>query len=137
MRWQELTDVPPSGFGFAVAVHPADLDIAWFVPAAKDEQRVPVEARLVVTRTRDAGRHFDVLHDEPAYDLVFRHALAVADHGERLAFGSTTGSLWVSEDKGDRWQNVSKHPPPVHCLRLEASGIVLGARRLLSAASAF
>jgi len=29
------------------------------------------------------------------------------------AFGSTTGSLWVSEDQGDTWQTVSEHLPPI------------------------
>src|SRR5262249_37509083 len=37
--WQEITDAQPSAFGFAVAVHPADGDTAWFVPAIKDERR--------------------------------------------------------------------------------------------------
>jgi len=32
-----------------------------------------------------------------AYDVVYRHALALDEPGERLAFGSTTGGLWVSE----------------------------------------
>ena len=122
-NWQELNDVPPSNFGFAVVAHPTDPDAAWFVPAAKDEQRIPVDGRLVVTRTRDGGQHFDVLHqglpDEPAYDLVYRHALDISGDGERLAFGSTTGSLWVSEDQGDSWQSVSKHLPPVLCVRFE------------------
>ncbi len=49
-NWQELEHVRPSSFGFAVAVHPTDPDTAWFVPATKDEQRIPVDARLVVTR---------------------------------------------------------------------------------------
>ena len=122
-NWQELLDVPPSVFGFAVAVHPTDPDTAWFVPAIKDEQRVPVDARVVVTRTRDAGRTFEVLNqglpDKNAYDLVYRHALDVAGNGAQLAFGSTTGSLWVSEDQGDSWQTVSEHLPPVHCVRFE------------------
>ncbi|RKT44917.1 WD40/YVTN/BNR-like repeat-containing protein [Thiocapsa rosea] len=121
--WTEITEVAPSSFGFAVAVHPRDPDTAWFVPATKDEQRFPVDARLVVTRTRDAGASFEVLSrglpDEPAYDLVYRHALACAEDGERLAFGSTTGSLWVSEDQGDSWQSVSHHLPPVLCVRFE------------------
>jgi hypothetical protein len=122
-NWQELNDVAPSSFGFAVAVHPSNPDTAWFVPATRDEKRFPVNARLVVTRTRDGGQHFDVLHqglpEEPAYDLVYRHALDVASDGDRLAFGSTTGSLWVSEDQGDCWQTVSKHLPPVLCVRFE------------------
>ena len=122
--WQELVDVPPSTFGFAVVVHPNDPDTAWFVPAIKDEQRIPVDARLVVTRTRDGGRHFDILSQglpqEPAYDLVYRHGLDIAPNGEQLAFGSTTGSLWVSEDQGDSWQCVSNHLPPITCVRFEA-----------------
>ena len=122
-NWRELNDVTPSSFGFAVAVHPREPDTAWFVPACKDEQRIPVDARLVVTRTRDAGRHFEVLHqglpDKPAYDLVYRHALDVSSDGERLAFGSTTGSLWISEDLGDSWLSVSDHLPPVLCVRFE------------------
>jgi len=107
-----------------VSTHPSDPDIVWFVPAKKDEQRIPVDARLVVTRTRDGGEHFDVLTnglpDEPAWDLVYRHALDVSGDGNRLAFGSTTGSLWVSEDQGDSWQVVSEHLPPVACVRFES-----------------
>jgi photosystem II stability/assembly factor-like uncharacterized protein len=119
--WQEIEDVPVSKFGFAVAVHPHDGDTAWFVPAVKDERRIPVDGKLVVTRTRDGGRTFDVLRDglpqEHAYDLIYRHSLDVDDTGDRLAFGSTTGSLWVSEDQGDRWECVSTHLPPIYCVR--------------------
>ncbi len=119
--WQEIQDVPPSAFGFAVAVHPQDGDTAWFVPAIKDERRIPVDGKVVVTRTRDGGRSFDVLHEglpqEHAYDLTFRHALDIDGSGDRLAFGSTTGSLWVTEDQGDHWQTVSTHLPPVYCVR--------------------
>ena len=122
--WHEISHVSPSTFGFAVAVHPTDPDTAWFVPATKDEQRIPVDARLVVTRTRDAGAQFDILTQglpqEPAYDLVYRHGLDIAPNGEQLAFGSTTGSLWISEDQGDGWQCVSNHLPPIACVRFEA-----------------
>jgi len=73
---------------------------------------------LVVTRTRDGGRSFDVLREglpqEHAYDLVYRHALELDDTGERLAFGSTTGNLWVSEDQGDTFQCVATSLPPVY-----------------------
>jgi hypothetical protein len=122
--WQEVTDVPPANFGLAVAVHPHDPDTAWFVPAIKDERRIPVDGKVVVTRTRDGGQSFDVLREglpqRHAYDLVYRHALDVDETGERLAFGSTTGSLWVSENQGDSWQCVSQHLPPVYCVRFVA-----------------
>ena len=54
------------------------------------------------------------LPQEHAYDLVFRHALDIDATGERLAFGSTTGGLWVTENGGDRWHAVSVHLPPIY-----------------------
>jgi len=120
-HWTELGDVSPSAFGFAVAVHPADPDTAWFLPAEKDQRRMAVNGRLVVNRTRDGGRGFETLSHglpaEHAYDLVYRHGLDVDATGESLAFGSTTGSLFVSEDAGDHWQCLSAHLPPIHAVR--------------------
>jgi hypothetical protein len=78
-----------------------------------------------VSRTRDAGASFEVLRkglpQEHAYDLVYRHALAVDDTGDRLAFGSTTGGLWVSEDQGDSWAAVPARLPPVHAVTFVAA----------------
>ena len=51
-----------------------------------------------------------------AYDIVFRHALDVDETGQRLAFGSTTGSLWVSEDQGDSRTTLSRNLPAVYSL---------------------
>jgi len=119
--WREIAAAGPSTFGFAVAAHPTDPDTAWFVPAARDDCRLPVDARVVVTRTRDGGASFETLTEglpqSHAYDLVFRHALCVDAGGRGLAFGSTTGSLWVSADGGDSWQALSHHLPPVYAVR--------------------
>jgi hypothetical protein len=119
--FREITGVDPSTFGFPVAVHPGDPDTAWFVPEIKDERRIPVGGRLVVTRTRDGGKTFETLFrglpQEHAYDVVYRHALALDATGNRLAFGSTTGGLWVSEDQGDSWTEVSHTLPPVYAVR--------------------
>ena len=120
VSWQEL-EVPPSSFGFPVAVHPKEAGTAWFVPASNDDARIPVDARVVVARTRDGGKSFDVLTEglpqSHAYDLVYRHALDVDDTGRGLAFGSTTGSLWITRDGGDRWAAASNHLPPVYRVR--------------------
>lgn len=119
--WTEIEERPPSRFGFAVAAHPLDPDTAWFVPAVKDELRVPVDGRMVVSRTTDGGASFDVLGDglpgEHAYDLVYRHAFEVDASGRRLVMGSTTGSLWTSADGGEHWDTVSTNLPPVYFTR--------------------
>jgi hypothetical protein len=119
--WHELTAIAPSKFGFAVAAHPRDRDTAWFVPAVKDERRIAVDAAVCVARTRDGGESFEVLFSglpqRHAYDLVWRHALDVDASGEVLAFGSTTGGLWLSEDAGDSWVALDARLPPVAVVR--------------------
>ena len=119
--WHELTAIHPSKFGFAVAAHPRDPDTAWFVPAIKDECRIPADGKLVVARTRDAGESFEVvgagLPQNHAYDLVWRHALAVDATGERLALGSTSGGLWLSDDAGSSWTMPEARLPPIAVVR--------------------
>jgi hypothetical protein len=123
-NWRELDGVKPSSFGFAVAVHPTDPKTAWFVPATKDERRVPVDGRVVVTRTRDGGESFETLTrglpQAHAYDIAYRHALDVAADGESLAFGSTTGGLWATDDGGDSWHPLSHNLPPIYSVRFAA-----------------
>ncbi len=120
LTFTEIHDIPPSVFGFAVAVHPTNPHIAWLVPGQKDEFRVPVDGRFVVTRTTDGGRTWSQLDrglpKPPAYDIVYRHALAISADGSVLAMGSTTGGVWISEDGGDSWTELPARLPPVYCL---------------------
>jgi hypothetical protein len=121
---EEIEQVSPSAFGFAVAVHPEDADTAWFVPGVKDEARYPVDGALAVTRTRDGGRTFEVLRaglpQRHAYDVVYRHGLDIDSTGNVLAFGSTTGNLWLSEDQGDHWTELSHSLPPIYGVRFSS-----------------
>ncbi|MBK8096929.1 MAG: exo-alpha-sialidase [Planctomycetes bacterium] len=122
--WQEVRAKAPSRFGFACVAHPQDPDVAWFVPAVKDECRVPVDGRLVVTQTRDGGRSLQVLAQglpRRSWDLVWRHGLDVAADGNTLAMGSTSGGLWISEDGGRRWQAIDERLPPIACVRFAPS----------------
>ncbi len=120
-NWGEVTAIRPSKFGFAVAAHPRDPLTAWFVPAIKDEKRIPVDGKLVVARTRDGGKSFEVLSEglpqRHAYDLVWRHALAVDESGQTLVFGSTSGGLWISENSGDSWRMAEARLPPIAAVR--------------------
>ena len=119
--WYELKAIRPAKFGFAVAAHPRDPDTAWFVPAVKDERRIAVDAKVMVARTRDGGKSFEVLSrglpQRHAYDLVWRHALSVDETGERLAFGSTTGGLWTTGDAGESWTALDARLPPIAVVR--------------------
>ena len=119
-RWDEITGVPLSNFGFAVAAHPHDGGTAWFAPAEADQRRIPVGAAMAVTRTSDGGKSFSALRDglpqQHCYDLVYRHGLAVSDDGRTVLMASTTGSVWISDNAGDSWQTVSNTMPPVYAV---------------------
>jgi len=119
--WERVQNLAVSEFGFAVAVHPHDPQTAWFVPAIKDEVRIPVDGKLVVTRTRDGGATSEALTEglpqDHCYDLVFRHAMDIDATGQRLAFGSTTGHVYVTENGGDDWQELPWHLPPIYVVR--------------------
>lgn len=122
-NFREIEGVEPSVFGFAVAAHPAKEGTAWFVPAIKDECRIPKDGQLVVTRTRNGGQTFEQLRtglpQKHCYDIVFRHALDVDQTGRGLVLGSSTGGLWVSEDEGDSWKAISNTLPQIYCVRFE------------------
>ena len=117
------TQIKPPGddFGFAVVVHPSDPETAWLAPAMKDELRMPRDGKMYVHRTRDGGATWEALREglpqQDAFDLVYRHGLDVDATGKRLAMGSTTGALWVSDDGGDAWQLVNAHLPPIYAVR--------------------
>jgi hypothetical protein len=119
-NWTEVK-AKPSSFGFGVVVHPKDPETVWFVPGIKDEKRIPVDGKLVVTRTKDGGKTFKSLTkglpQKHAYDVIFRHALTIDQTGDRLAMGSTTGNVWVSENGGDSWALVSSTLPQVYAVR--------------------
>ena len=115
--WSTISET----FGFAVAAHPKNAETAWFVPAQKDEFRIPADGDFCVLKTEDGGKSFRRitagLPPKPCYDLIYRHALDVDAEGRALAFGSTTGNLWASGDSGESWRTVSNHLPPIYCLK--------------------
>lgn len=118
--WRKVS-APDDGvhFGFPVAVDERDGRTAWLVPGKSDQQRTTIDGGLFVARTTDGGETWEQLREglpqEEAYDVVYRHAFAL--EGDRLAFGSTTGNLYVSEDRGESWRTVANNLPPVYSVR--------------------
>jgi len=118
--WRKVSR-PEAGvhFGFPIAVDEEDGKTAWVLPGLSDQQRTTVDGGLFVARSEDGGESWSRLDaglpKENAFDVVYRHALD-NDHG-RLAFGSTTGNLYVSEDRGESWQTVANNLPPIYSVR--------------------
>ncbi len=123
--WQDVSDPDgPANFGFAVAVDQRDPARAWVAPGVSDEIRVAVDKSLCIARTADGGKSWQYLRNglpqAYCYDIVYRHALVAS--GEDVAFGTTTGNLFVSADAGDHWTALSHHLAMVYCLAFEDRG---------------
>ena len=120
--WRKVSR-PAEGahFGFPVAVDPKDGKTAWLLPGESDQKRMTIKGGLFVAHTEDGGESWEQLRkglpQENAYDVVYRHGMH--NSGDRLAFGSTTGNLYVSEDRGASWQTVANNLPPIYSVRFE------------------
>lgn len=106
-------------FGFPIAVDDKDGRTAWVVPAKADDERMAVGGGIFVARTDDGGETWKTftegLPQEHAYDVVYRHALDA--RADRVCFGTTTGNVYISEDRGESWRVVGHNLPPVHSVR--------------------
>ncbi|HEX9843838.1 MAG TPA: hypothetical protein VGC20_13860, partial [bacterium] len=119
-NWKRVSQ-PEKGvhFGFPIAVHETHGGTAWVVPGKTDMERMAIDGGLFVARTQDGGQTWEDLRkglpQKNAYDVVLRHALSY-DQG-RLAFGSTTGNLYVSENSGESWGTAANNLPPIYSVR--------------------
>jgi photosystem II stability/assembly factor-like uncharacterized protein len=106
----------PSGFGFPLALDPADPDAAFVVPEHGAENRVTCDGRLGVYRTRDGGESWELLTNglpQQAWGAVMREGFSF-DRNDPVGIylGTQSGSLFVSSDGGESWhERVSQLPP--------------------------
>jgi photosystem II stability/assembly factor-like uncharacterized protein len=107
----------PSGFGFALALHPRDPDTAYVVPIEGAEYRVTCGGRLGVYATHDGGGTWSLSSrglPETAWTGVLREGLAsdtLDPFG--LYLGTQSGSVFASADEGGSWTELARHLPPV------------------------
>jgi hypothetical protein len=122
--WNDIAEGLPSGFGFPLAIDPADPDSAFVVPLVSDGDRVTPDARVRVYETRDAGSSWtprgDGLPSDDAWLTVLRQAFGRDGEGERLGlwFGATSGEVFGSADAGRTWRTVAPRLAPVTSVRV-------------------
>lgn len=119
-NWQFVSqEGGPAHFGFAIATDAQNPDVAWVVPAVDSAYRVAVNRALCVCRTDDGGRTWTAfrhgLPQRECYDVTFRHALDI--RGDTLVFGTTTGNVYFSHDRGERWLTLGNNLPPIYSVR--------------------
>ena len=123
--WSEIrAGLPTEGFGFPLAIDPADPDSAFVIPLVGAEDRVTPDAQVRVFETRDAGgtwtEHGYGLPADEAYLTVFRQAFGSAGEGGNLQlyFGATSGDVFGSSDAGASWFQVHERLAPVTSVRV-------------------
>jgi BNR-Asp box repeat len=119
-NWQDISQAEGlARFGFALAVADDDPEQAWVCPANSDVTRTAIKGSLCICRSDDGGKSWKEMRNglpqQNCFDIVYRHALASS--GDAVAFGSTTGNLFFSPDRGDNWQTVNNYLPMVHSVQ--------------------
>lgn len=115
--WTDVSAGLPSRFGFPMGVHPDDPDTAWVLPLNGDtEGRFPPDASAAVWKTVDGGRNWvrkgAGLPQKGCFFTVLRQGMAVGPDAS-VAFGTNTGSVFLSLDAGESWDEVARHLPTV------------------------
>ena len=119
-NWEDISQAEgPARFGFALAIADDDPGQAWVCPANSDTTRTAIKGALCVCRTDDGGKNWKTLRkglpQENCFDIVYRHAFAGS--GDAVAFGTTTGNLFFSPDRGESWQTLNNYLPMVYSVQ--------------------
>jgi photosystem II stability/assembly factor-like uncharacterized protein len=81
--------------------------------------RTAIKGALCVCRTDDGGKTWKDfrkgLPQENCFDIVYRHALGSS--GDAVAFGTTTGNLFFSPDRGESWQTLNNYLPMIYSVQ--------------------
>ena len=125
--WHDIANGVPSDFGFAMVMHPHDVDTVYIVPLESDGFRCPPERKLRVYRTTDAGAHWKPLGaglpQKGAYETVLRDNLTADTHSVAgLYFGTKSGKLYASTNEGRNWSSISDSLPNILCVKAAVVG---------------
>ncbi|MGI9078955.1 MAG: WD40/YVTN/BNR-like repeat-containing protein [Gemmatimonadaceae bacterium] len=126
--WHDIANGVPSDFGFAMQMHPRELETVYIIPLESDEFRCVPEAKLRVYRTRNAGASWEPLASglpqSGAFETVLRDSLTADSLDPAgIYFGTRNGRLFASADDGESWREIAEGLPSIVCVK----AVVIGA----------
>ncbi len=115
----ELSDGRRCVFGFPIEMDPKSGSV-FAVPLEGDSFRYPHGGKLRVYRTQDGGESWQALGrglPDESYTAVLRGALAVDTLDPcGVYFGTTSGTVFASADRGESWTRIPATLPKVYCV---------------------
>ena len=119
-KWMDVSDHNGlSSYGFCLAIDDMDPKRAWVIPATSDEMRIAVNGALYINYTEDGGATWQELRkglpQSHCFDIVLRHALDKS--GGQMAFGTSGGSLYISNDEGKSWTCLNHNLPRIFSIK--------------------
>ncbi|MCU1498736.1 MAG: glycosyl hydrolase [Acidimicrobiales bacterium] len=122
-RWVRIGDNMPAeigDIGFPIELHPRDPDTVWVFPMDGTDvwPRTSPDGRPAVYRSSDAGASWERLGaglPERGWFTVKRQAMTVVDADPvTVHFGTTSGEVWSSVDRGESWRCTARHLPEIY-----------------------
>jgi len=118
--WERIENGLPASFGFVMWRDDASSRL-FTIPLEADSNRVPVDGLLRVYKSDDDGDSWQVAGDgwadAPQFTAVLRGAFNGDDDGV-FCFGTSGGKLWLTDDNGDRWQQLPPAFPRIGAVRV-------------------
>ena len=106
--WTRIEAGLPASFGFPIRRHHASGTL-FVIPLLADENRLPAGGHLAAYRSTNDGASWSVAGtgwpEAEQFTGVLRNAMDVDEDGT-VAFGTTGGQVYVSDDVGDSWQQL-------------------------------
>jgi hypothetical protein len=118
--WERIESGLPAAFGF-VMVRDGASGRLFVVPLEADVNRLPIDGRLMAYCSEDDGDSWRPAgtgwSDQPQFTSVLRGAVD-ADQQGLVAFGTTGGRIWLTEDAGDHWRELGISLPRILALKV-------------------
>lgn len=113
--WEAIETGLPGVFGFPIG-RDAASGALFVVPLEADVNRLPVDGRFAAYRSTDGGESWHVAGsgwpEERTFTSVLRRALCTDGDGG-VFLGTTSGSVWTSDDAGDTWRELPARFPRI------------------------
>jgi hypothetical protein len=126
--WTRIGDNMPADIGdigFPIVVHPRDPNTIWVFPMDSTDvwPRVSPDGHPAVYCSNNAGESWfrqDIgLPLRQAWFTVLRQAMT-HDHLDSLGlyFGTSSGTIWISDNEGNSWRQLAIHLPYIYSLEV-------------------